>query len=406
MTQPAMTKLADLTAALLDAARRAGATDADAVAVSGESLSVDVRGGGLEHAERADGVEIGLRVLIGGRQACVSASDLSARTLEEMAGRAVAMAREAPVDDNLGLARADQLCADMPALDLDDAAPLPEPERLLDLALRAEAAALEQDGISMTESAGASAMRRQLWLAGSNGFSAGYARSSHGLSVVAITGEGTAMERDWASESRVWAADMPTPEEIGHRAAERTLARRGARKPPTGSFPILYDERVAATLVGHLLSAANGSAVARGASWLRNDLGQPVLPDGFDLTEDPRLSRLASLRRRGAGHGCSRDRRGRRVAGLDAGSGDGPQAGDGIDRERRARHLVAAVARRVERDAARAGRRQPRRPDPRHGAGAGRDLDAGGVDQSDDRRLFAGRRGVLGRERADRPCRQ
>lgn len=296
MTQPAMTKLADLTAALLDAARRAGATEADALAVSGESLSVDVRGGALEHAERADAVEIGLRVLIGGRQACVSASDLSPRTIAEMADRAVAMAREAPVDDNLGLAAPDQLCADAPALELDDAAPLPDPERLLDLALRAEAAALEQDGISMAESAGASALRRQLWLAGSNGFSAGYARSSYGLSVVAITGEGTGMERDWAAESRVWAADMPTPEEIGHRAADRTLARRGARKPPTGSFPILYDERVAATLIGHLLSAANGSAVARGASWLRGDLGQPVLPAGFAVTEDPRRARYPASR--------------------------------------------------------------------------------------------------------------
>lgn len=296
MTQPAMTRLADLTAALLKAARSAGAAEADAVAVSGESLSVDVRAGGLERAERADGVEIGLRVLIGGRQACVSASDLSARTIDEMAARAVAMAREAPVDDNLGLAAPDQLCADAPRLELDDPAPLPEPDRLLDLALRAEAAALAVDGISMAESAGASAMRRQLWLAGTNGFSAGYARSSYGLSAVAITGEGTAMERDWASESRVWAADMPSPEDIGRRAGDRTVARRGARKPPTGAFPILYDERVAATLIGHLLSAANGSAVARGASWLRNDLGQPVLPPGLDVTEDPRLARYPASR--------------------------------------------------------------------------------------------------------------
>lgn len=297
MTQPALGALADLTGALLDAARRAGATEADAVAVSGEALSVDVRAGALEHAERADGIEIGLRVLIGGRQACVSASDISARTIDEMAARAVAMAREAPVDDTLGLASAEDLAAgDDPSLELQDSAGVPDPETLLGLALRGEAAALSVDGVSMVEAAGASAMRRQLFLAASNGFSAGYGRSSSGVSVVAITGEGTGMERDWASESRVWQADMPTPEEIGRLAGERTVARRGARKPPTGAFPILYDERVAASLIGHLLSAANGSAVARGASWLRGDLGAAVLPAGMDLTEDPRLARHPASR--------------------------------------------------------------------------------------------------------------
>lgn len=298
MTRPAPEDLAPLTEALLAAARAAGATEADAVAVAGESLSVEVRGRALEHAERADGVEIGLRVILNGRQACVSASDRSERTIREMAERAVAMAREAPVDDNVGLADPAQLARDpdTTALELDDGAPAPEPEALLEMALRAEAAALEVAGISMVESASASVMHRHSWIAGTNGFSGGYRRSSHGLSTVAITGEGLGMERDWAGESRVWAEDLPSPEEIGRRAGERTVARRGARKPPTGAFPILYDERVASTLISHLLSAVNGSAVARGSSWLRNDLGQPVLPEGFDLTENPRLPRHGASR--------------------------------------------------------------------------------------------------------------
>lgn len=298
MTASDPADLARLTGALLAAARAAGATEADALAVAGASLSVEVRGGVLEQAERADGVEIGLRVIVGGRQACVSASERSDRTIREMAERAVAMAREAPVDDNVGLADPSQVARDpdAAALQLDDGAPAPEPQALLELALRAEAAALAVDGVSMAESASASAMRRRMWLAGTNGFSAGYDRSSHGISSVAITGEGLAMERDWAGESRVWAGDLPSPEDIGRRAGERTVARRGARKPPTGAFPILYDERVAGTLISHLLSAVNGSAVARGGSWLRNDMGQPVLPPGFDLTENPRQPRYAASR--------------------------------------------------------------------------------------------------------------
>ncbi|MGB4827975.1 MAG: DNA gyrase modulator, partial [Paracoccaceae bacterium] len=96
--------LSDLTEALLAAASRAGAESADALAVSGSSLTVDLRQGRLEQAERSEGTEIGLRVLIGRRQACVSASDTSSATLKALAERAVAMAREAPEDPNAGLA--------------------------------------------------------------------------------------------------------------------------------------------------------------------------------------------------------------------------------------------------------------------------------------------------------------
>ena len=291
-------RLQALTQALLAAAAREGADQADAVALEASAISVDVRGGGLEHAERAEGVEIGLRVLVGGRQACVSASDHSERTIAEMALRAVTMAREAPVDDTLGLADPEQLARDTDnrRLDLTDNAPEPDPATLQDLALRAEAAALAVDSISKVESASASHSQRGIWLAASNGFSAGYGRSSYSLSAIAITGDGLAMERDWAGESRIHASDMPSPEDIGRLAGERAIGRRGAKKPPTGAFPILYDERISAGLIGHLVSAVNGTAIARGASWLRNALGEAVLPPGFDLHENPHLPRHGSSR--------------------------------------------------------------------------------------------------------------
>ncbi|HIC67717.1 MAG TPA: TldD/PmbA family protein, partial [Paracoccus sp.] len=95
-------RLQDLAQRLIQAATAAGADQADALALSGQSVSIDVRAGGLEHADRAEGVEIGLRVLIGGRQACVSGSDHTDAAIAQMADRAVAMAREAPVDDHLG----------------------------------------------------------------------------------------------------------------------------------------------------------------------------------------------------------------------------------------------------------------------------------------------------------------
>ena len=289
--------LNQLTEALLDAARKAGAEAADAIAVSGQSQSIDIRQGKLEQAERSEGVEVGLRVLMGGRQACVSASDVSTATLARLAERAVAMAREAPEDPTVGLATPDQLAIgwDLAVLDLVEDAAEPAAAALEVLARRAEAAALTAGGITQVEaSAGWSA--RAMHLAASNGFSGSYARSSHSVSAVAFTGSGTGMERDWAAEGRIHAADMPSPEAIGALAAERTLARAGAVKPPTGSFPVLFDERVAASLIGHLLSAINGAAIARGASWLRDALGQQVLPLGMSVIEDPLRPRISGSR--------------------------------------------------------------------------------------------------------------
>lgn len=289
---------ADLAQALLDAARRAGADAADALVIEGTSLSIDVRAGRLEHAERAEGLDLGLRVLIGRRQACVSSSDASPATLAMMAERAVAMAREAPEDPHVGLADAAQLSArrDGAGLELADPAEDPDPARLHDDAARAEAAALAVQGVSRIDQSSASYSRRAVFLAATNGFAGGYERTSRHISCVAITGEGTAMERDWASEGRAFQADLPDAAEIGTRAGQRAVARFGSRKPPSGAYPVLFDERVASSLVGHLTGAINGSAIARGASWLRDALGQRVLPPGFDLIEDPLRPRIAASR--------------------------------------------------------------------------------------------------------------
>ncbi len=270
--------LDDLTANLLRAAKRAGADAADAIAMRGMSQSIEVRGGVLEHAERAEGIDMGLRVFLGQRTAIVAASDARDATIDEMAQRAVAMAREAPEDPYAGLASADQIAEhiNVSALELDDPAPEPSPAALQDDATRAEAAALRNKGISQVQSASAGYSKRELFLAATNGFAAGYSRTSRSLSCVAISGSGSAMERDYDGDSRVFQNDLRTPEDIGTSAAERAVARAGARKPPTGSYPVLYDERVAATLIGHLLVAANGSSVARGASWLLDAKGERI----------------------------------------------------------------------------------------------------------------------------------
>ncbi|MCC0070577.1 MAG: TldD/PmbA family protein, partial [Rhodobacteraceae bacterium] len=242
--------------------------------------------------------EIGLRVLIGRRQACVSASDISARTMAEMAERAVAMAREAPEDATIGLAEPADLARawDLALLDLADPAPEPGAAELQDDARRAEAAALAVSGISQCQAASASYSRQRVFIAATNGFAGGYSRTSRSTSAVAIAGEGLAMERDWAAESRTYQSDLPSAEEIGRLAGERAAERLGARKPKTGAYPVVFDERIASGLVGHLLAAINGSAIVRGSSWLRDAMGAQVLPRGLSIYENPHRPRISSSR--------------------------------------------------------------------------------------------------------------
>ena len=290
-------KLQSLTQALLDAAKRAGAQAADAIAVDGRSVSISLRQGALEQAERAEEIELGLRVLMDGRQACVSVSDVSARTINDVAERAVAMAKEAPIDPYVGLADPKDLIQDwdLEALELHDDTPEPQAAALQEDARCAEKAALVAGSITQVE-ASAGYSSSHVFLAASNGFSGGYGRTSRYLSAVAFTGSGTNMERDWSGESRIYQADLPHASIVGAQAAERALARSGGRKPKTGYFPVLFDERIASSLIGHLLSAVNGAMIARGSSWLRTDLGQQILPKGMDVIEDPLRPRMTGSR--------------------------------------------------------------------------------------------------------------
>lgn len=281
---------------LLKTAKGAGADSADALVVNGDSVTIEVRKGKLEHVERADGTEVGLRVFVGQRQACVSGSDMSEEAFGAMAEQAVAMAKVAPEDAYSGLAVADQLArtVDCSALELVDQNERPGHEELKAWAVEAEAAALAVDGVSQTESSSAGCGAQTTYIAASNGFTGAFESSGVSLSCAAISGSGLNMEVDYCFESRVHCSDLPTAKFIGQVAGERAASRAGATRPPTGAFPVLFDERISSSLVSHLLSAINGNAIARGSSWLLDSLHKQILPTNISLLEDPLLPRHAA----------------------------------------------------------------------------------------------------------------
>jgi PmbA protein len=275
---------------LVQAARKAGADAADAIAVRSVSLSVEVRDGAVEESESAEGDDLGLRVLVGKRQAMVSSNDLAGDPAV-LAERAVAMARVAPDDKYAGLADESDIAHGFPDLDLIDRA-LPAVSELEKLARAAEEAGLAVQGVSKSGGASASAGVGGMVLVTSHGFRGAYLGSSHGISMTAIAGEGTGMERDYDYSYVRHGADLESPERIGRKAAERAVARLNPRKVSTRKVPVVFDPRVASSLVGHLASAVNGSSIARKVSFLKDKLGQKVFADGIRIVDDP-------LRKRG-----------------------------------------------------------------------------------------------------------
>lgn len=285
---------ADRLQELVAAARRAGADAADALLVSSASLSVQRRLGKIEELQRAEGFDLGLRVFVGRRQAIVASTDAAPRGFAALAERAVAMAKVVPEDPHAGLADApDGLTSS--ALELEDPTE-PTAEQLIARTAEAEEAALAVAGVTNSEGADAGFSRYTVALAASNGFAGQYSRTSHSISATALAGQGTGMERDYDYSSTVFLADLEDAAGIGRRAGEKAVARLNPSRPKTARIPVVYDPRVATSLLGHLTGAINGAAVARGTSFLRDKLGQRVMAAGLTIIDDP--TRRRGLRSR------------------------------------------------------------------------------------------------------------
>jgi PmbA protein len=278
--------LADLTAK----ARKAGADACDAMLVDAAAVSVTCRLGKIETLERAESAALDLRVFVGKKQAIVATTDRRPKALDELVERAVAMAKAAPEDQFCGIAPPELIAKKWPELDMADTAKI-EASHLIEQTRKAEDTARAVKGITNSEGAEAASSEADITLVISNGFAGQYRRTHHGLSATMVAGDGTNMERDYEYASRVFASDLPSAETIGKQAAERTLRKLNARKMPTAQVPLIFDPRIAGSILGHLSGAISGSSVARGTSFLKDKLGQKIFSENITIVDDPQRSR-------------------------------------------------------------------------------------------------------------------
>ena len=284
-----MSDYLNLLSDLIAKAKAAGAEAADAVLAAGTSLSVSRRAGQTEHVERAEGRDLGLRVFVGQRAAMVSSSSVDPAGFQALVERAVAMARVIPEDRYAGLA--DTMRPPEPdMLDLDDPSE-PSAEALIERASRAEEAAMAVPGVTNSEGADAGYGRSEVVLVTSAGFAGRRTGTSHSISATALAGVGTGMQRDYDYHSVAHLSDLDDPIAIGRSAGERAIRRLNPTRPQTAKLPVIYDPRVAGSLLGHLTGAINGASVARGTTFLKDKMGARIFATGIFIHDDPRRVR-------------------------------------------------------------------------------------------------------------------
>ncbi len=277
------------------AALRAGADAAEAVMAERQSLSVTVRLGALEEVEREESRDLGLRVFVGRKQAAVSGSDISSDARAKLIERAVAMARLAPDEPYAGLAPQDKLAkGPLPDLDLFDPTQ-PTADSLEVLARDGEAAARAVEGITNSDGGSASWSASQWRLITSEGFNGLHQASGFSLSASATAGEGSGMESGGEGRSTRWQSDLPAPDWVGTQAGRRAVAKLNPRRIASTTAPVIFENRLATSVIGPLIGAIAGPAIARGTSFLKTKMGEAVFSSGITITDDPhRLRGLGS----------------------------------------------------------------------------------------------------------------
>ena len=276
----------------LTLARKLGATDAAAEVSEGMGLSVSVRKGKLENVERNRDKTIGVTVYVGQRRGNATTSDFSSEALAQTVRAAYDIARYTAEDPAAGLPDPTDLATGRAAKrDLDLFHPWAiDAEGAAELARRCEGAAMSVDGrITNSEGAGVSAQQSHFFAGNTAGFRGGYASSRHSLSVSPIAGRGREMQRDFWYTSERDARDMASPEAVGRYAAERALSRLKSRKIATCEVPVLFENTLAAGLLGAYVQATSGGALYRKASFLLDSLGEPIFPKHIDIVEDPHI---------------------------------------------------------------------------------------------------------------------
>ena len=281
--------LEDLVKLALAEAKGLGVDQAEVAISEDTGLSVTARLGEVESLEHTSDRGIGITVYRDSRKGSASTSDISPEAIRETASKAASFAEHTAQDKCAGLAEPDLMCTEVPDLELDHPWEIDAPAAI-DLAVACEKSALDYDDrITNSEGGTVWTSRGKRAYGNSHGFVGSYAKSSHSVYCVVLAEEGGAMQRDYYFSAARDPRDLEEIATVGETAAQRTVARLGARKIDTTRAPVLFTPELARGFIGHAIGAIAGGAQYRKASFLLDSVGEHIFPDFVSIRERPHI---------------------------------------------------------------------------------------------------------------------
>jgi len=264
--------------------------DVEVITSENISLSVKSRQQKLENIERSENFNIGINIYKDKKKATISSNNIDSTDAKEYLEKGSAMVKSMPIDEYSGLADKKDYAFEIEDLELEDTTQLSE-KQLLDQALLAEDAMLKNKKITNSEGATRSFSKNTYNIINSRGFNAKYSKTFHSISSIAIAGSDTNMQRDYEYSAATHASDLLLPEEVGSLAAKRAASRLNSKKIKSCTLDVIFEPRVAKSILSSFCSCASGTSIARGTSFLNNQLNTSIFKKNINITNNPKLKR-------------------------------------------------------------------------------------------------------------------
>jgi len=264
--------------------------DVEVITSENISLSVKSRQQKLENIERSENFIIGINIYKDKKKATISSNNIDSTDAKEYLEKGSAMVKSMPIDEYSGLADKKDYVSEIEDLELEDTTQLSE-KQLLDQALLAEDAMLKNKKITNSEGATRSFSKNTYNIINSRGFNAKYSKTFHSISSIAIAGSDTNMQRDYEYSAATHASDLLLAEEVGSLAAKRAASRLNSKKIKSCTLDVIFEPRVAKSILSSFCSCASGTSIARGTSFLNNQLNNLIFKKNINITNNPKLKR-------------------------------------------------------------------------------------------------------------------
>ena len=264
--------------------------DVEVITSENISLSVKSRQQKLENIERSENFNIGINIYKDKKKATISSNNINSTDAKEYLEKGSAMVKSMPIDEYSGLADKKDYASEIEDLELEDTTQLSE-KQLLDQALLAEDAMLKNKKITNSEGATRSFSKNTYNIINSKGFNAKYSKTFHSISSIAIAGSDTNMQRDYEYSAATHASDLLLAEKVGSLAAKRAASRLNSKKIKSCTLDVIFEPRVAKSILSSFCSCASGTSIARGTSFLNNQLNTSIFKKNINITNNPKLKR-------------------------------------------------------------------------------------------------------------------